>query len=151
MKTNLFLIAFTGLMAMTAMLHAQSGGQFELISSTIDCGGGTSIGGQFTVKDTVGQPDAGKLAGGKFTLEGGFWTGISVAQMPGAPLLKIKFSGSNAILSWPINVTGYSLEEATSIAGAPWISTPQSVMDTASEHTVTVPANGVIKVFRLKK
>lgn len=138
-------------MALPVMLHAQSGGQFALISSTIDGGGGTSSGGQFTVSGTIGQPDAGTLSGGKFILEGGFWTGVTVVQTPGAPVLKIKFIGGNAILSWPIDVTGYSLEEATSLAGVSWLSTPQSVVDAAGEHTVTVPANGVIKVFRLKK
>lgn len=40
---------------------------------TIDGGGGVSMGSGFTVSGTIGQPDAGILAGGGFTLSGGFW------------------------------------------------------------------------------
>jgi hypothetical protein len=31
-----------------------------------------------------------------------------------------------------------------------WTSTPQQVVDTATEHTVTVPAGALMKCFRLK-
>jgi hypothetical protein len=44
---------------------------------TIDGGGGTSTGGNFTLSGTIGQPDAGPvMAGGNFTLSGGFWAGV---------------------------------------------------------------------------
>jgi hypothetical protein len=49
-----------------------------------------------------------------------------------------------------VGVTGFALEEAAAVGGA-WSITPQGVIDTAAEHTVTVPAIGVMKVFRLKK
>ncbi len=42
---------------------------------TVDGGGGTSTGGQFTLSGTIGQPDAGTMSGGSFTLLGGFWSG----------------------------------------------------------------------------
>jgi len=132
------------------LAKAQSGGSFDLSWHKVSAGGGSSSGGQFTVSGTIGQLDAGTLEGGQFKLEGGFWSGVSVVQTPGAPLLKIKLVGSNAVLSWSIGISGYSLEEATS-AGGTWEATPQSIVDTAAEHTVTVPANGIIKVFRLKK
>src|SRR5690242_9846728 len=35
---------------------------------TVDGGGGTSMGGVFSVSGTVGQPDAGRLSGGNFTV-----------------------------------------------------------------------------------
>lgn len=41
---------------------------------TIDGGGATVIdGGGYEVGGAIGQPDAGKLAGGNYTLTGGFW------------------------------------------------------------------------------
>ena len=40
---------------------------------TIDGGGGTSTGGVFSVSGTIGQPDAGVMSGGNFTVQGGFW------------------------------------------------------------------------------
>ncbi len=52
---------------------------YELTWSTIDGGGGTSSGGPYTLTGTIGQPDAGEMAGGDYMLAGGFW--------PGGPLL----------------------------------------------------------------
>ena len=143
--------ALAAALCLPALAHAQSGGPFDLSWSTIDGGGGTSSGGQFTVSGTAGQPDAGTLSGGQFSVTGGFWSFLSVVQTSGAPLLKIKLVGTNAVVSWPLSVTGFSLQETTNVKSGPWSATPQSVVDTATEHTVTVPANGVVKVFRLKK
>ncbi|HEX2837614.1 MAG TPA: hypothetical protein VHN77_05760 [Phycisphaerales bacterium] len=42
---------------------------------TIDCGGGTSTGGTFSLSGTIGQPDAGAMSGGTFQLNGGYWVG----------------------------------------------------------------------------
>lgn len=50
--------------------------QFELDWHTIDGGGGTSSGGAFALSGTIGQPDAGMMSGGSFTLVGGFWGGV---------------------------------------------------------------------------
>jgi hypothetical protein len=41
---------------------------------TIDGGGGTSTGGLFALQGTAGQPEAGTMTGGPYTLTGGFWT-----------------------------------------------------------------------------
>lgn len=64
------------LLTISAFVPAQqSGGDFEITSSTIDSGGGTSVGGQFSLSGTIGQPDAtSKISsGGDFVLAGGFW------------------------------------------------------------------------------
>jgi hypothetical protein len=53
--------------------QATASGGFELSWSTVDGGGGTSSGGDFVLRGTIGQPDAGDLSGGDFTLRGGFW------------------------------------------------------------------------------
>ncbi len=45
---------------------------------TIDGGGGLSTGGTFTLEGTIGQPDAGEMSGGDYTLSGGFWPGGSI-------------------------------------------------------------------------
>jgi cell division septation protein DedD len=61
---------------------AQSGGPYDLSWSTIDGGGHTfSTGGSYSLGGTAGQPDAGALSGGVYTLVGGFWPGIS-AETP---------------------------------------------------------------------
>jgi len=50
---------------------------------TIDGGGGQSSGGAYSLTGTVGQPDAGAMAGGDYELLGGFW--------PGGPLCLVDF------------------------------------------------------------
>lgn len=155
MKLNRITSSLLGasiLAGFTAIARAQSGGAFDLSWSTIDGGGGTSAGGQFSLSGTIGQPDAGAaaLTGGQFSLTGGFWSFLRVVQTSGAPLLKIKLVGANAVLSWPLNATGFFLQETPSLSAPVWTSAPQSVVDTATEHTVTVPAIGLMKSFRLK-
>jgi hypothetical protein len=55
---------------------AQSGGSYDLTWSSVDGGGYTfSQGGAYTLAGTAGQPDAGLLTGGDYTLGGGFWGG----------------------------------------------------------------------------
>ena len=50
-----------------------TGDEFDLSWHTVDGGGGTSSGGDFVLRGTIGQHDAGDLSGGDFTLRGGFW------------------------------------------------------------------------------
>jgi hypothetical protein len=59
------------------MVVAQSGGDYDLSWNTVDGGGATfSIGGDYTLGGTIGQPDAGAMGGGDYSLSGGFWGGI---------------------------------------------------------------------------
>ena len=56
---------------------AQSGGGYDLTWSTVDGGGATfSSGGDYSLGGTAGQPDAGPLEGGEYSLLGGFWGGV---------------------------------------------------------------------------
>jgi hypothetical protein len=49
-------------------------GTMEITRSTIDGGGLMfSTGGDFELSGTIGQPDAGVMAGDNFELTGGFW------------------------------------------------------------------------------
>ena len=67
---------------------AQSGGPYDLTWSTVDGGGWTfSTGGTYSLGGTVGQPDAGVLEGGAYTLTGGFWGGASAVNRLYLPLL----------------------------------------------------------------
>jgi hypothetical protein len=57
---------------------AQAEGGYEINWWTVDGGGGESTGEGYTLKGTIGQPDAGYLEGGEYALHGGFWRkGIS--------------------------------------------------------------------------
>ena len=64
-----------------ATARAQSGGAYDLRHNTIDGGGATgSFGGAYKLGGTIGQPDAGRLSGGAYSLSGGFWAGIQVVD-----------------------------------------------------------------------
>jgi hypothetical protein len=62
-------------LALTAATAA-FGQDFSISWFTIDGGGGTSTGGDFSLSGTIGQHDAGgPMTGGDFSLTGGFWAG----------------------------------------------------------------------------
>lgn len=61
------------------MAIAQTGTDYDLSWWTADGGGHTlSTGGGYRLGGTAGQPDAGVLEGGGYTLGGGFWRGGEV-------------------------------------------------------------------------
>ncbi len=58
---------------------AQTGTDYDLSWWTVDGGGSTlSTGGDYRLGGTAGQPDAGVVKGGGYTLGGGFWRGGEV-------------------------------------------------------------------------
>jgi hypothetical protein len=40
-------------------------------------GGGNSAGGGFALSGTVGQLDAGRMSGGSYSVDGGFWASLA--------------------------------------------------------------------------
>ena len=136
---------FTCLTAVFVAARVCHGQQFQIDWSSIDGGGGTSTGGVYSVSGTIGQPDAGKLSGGNFTLAGGFWGGVSGASPAGAPTLAIQASGGFATISWSPTAPGYVLQSSDSLASAVWTNAPSG-----SSNPVIVPASGSSRFFRLK-
>jgi hypothetical protein len=97
-------------------------GQYSIDWSTIDGGGGTSTGGVYSVTGTIGQPDAGAMSGGSFSIVGGFWAAYAV-QTPGAPFLSVLRTSTNTIcVWWPVSETTWQLQSATSLvtSGSTW-------------------------------
>src|SRR6476659_694984 len=86
--------------------------QYSIDWFTIDGGGGTSSGGPYTLSGTIGQPDAGNLAGGNYTLIGGFWGGVFAVQQLGAPTLYIRPAGVGQVtISWDPGTPGFVLQD----------------------------------------
>ncbi len=142
--------------ASPAITHAQQGGRFS-IKSTVIAGGGlksASANRRFQMSATVGQPEAApvlKSDNSRFAVEPGFWHGITVVQTQGSPLLRIRAGASGTvILSWPVASTGFVLEETSALGAVKWTPTQATVVDTATEHTITVPAAGIVKCYRLR-
>lgn len=73
-KISYSLLSLVSLTSAIALAQI-SGDGFEITKSTIDNGGGTSTGGEFSLTGTIGQPDATlQLSGGSgWLLAGGFW------------------------------------------------------------------------------
>jgi hypothetical protein len=68
--------AQSGAEASAALPSGMNGAGYTLNWNTIDGGGTTfSVGGRYGLAGTIGQADAGQLAGGPYTLVGGFWGG----------------------------------------------------------------------------
>jgi hypothetical protein len=129
-------------------LRAQS---FSIDWFTIDGGSGTSTGGVYSVSGTIGQPDAGAMSGGNFSIDGGFWGIIAAVQTPGAPLLTITRSNSFAIVSWPDTATGFRLENNNNLSLTNgWATTPQARSTNAGVISITVPATTGNNFYRLK-
>ncbi|MDQ6632208.1 MAG: hypothetical protein M3Y82_10715 [Verrucomicrobiota bacterium] len=117
---------------------------------TIDGGGGTSTGGVYLVSGTIGQPDAGRMTGGAYTLDGGFWGIIAAIQTPGAPLLTITRSNNFAIVSWPDTATGFRLENnGDLLITNGWATAPQTRSTNGGQISIVVPAVGN-NFYRLK-
>lgn len=55
--------------------RSAAGQALNLSWRTLDAGGGVSAAGVTALQGTVGQPDAGILAGGTYAVVGGFWRG----------------------------------------------------------------------------
>jgi len=136
-------------------LLAQSGGSYDLSWSTID-GGGVSSGGAYSLSGTIGQPDAGQLAGGGYTLSGGFWGVIAAIQTEGAPLLTVSRSDGSVVVKWPFPATSFVLQQTTALVSPPstilWTDVTSPAADhVGSDWTVTIPSPAGNRFFRLRK
>jgi uncharacterized membrane protein len=83
MKTVLFVtIIILALVLPYSQANARSDATYQLVQSYIGPGGSGSA-GIYTVSSSVGQPAAGEVSAGSYTLGGGFWGGgiiVPVAQ-----------------------------------------------------------------------
>ncbi len=116
-------------------------------------GGGTSTGGVYAVAGTIGQPDAGAMSGGPFTLTGGFWGLIAAVQTPGAPLLSVTRSNSTVIMTWPLPATGWLLHATTNLvtSGSVWTEIPPPYQTSGVNLQFTEPSPAGNRFHRLFK
>jgi len=125
---------------------------FSIDWFTIDGGGGTSTGGVYSISGTSGQPDAGHMSGGNFTLDGGFWGIMAAVQSIGVPQLNIQLTGTNTVMvSWPSPSTGFNLQQNTNLDAATWASPPESVTDNGTLKFIIVNPPLGDRFYRLSK
>jgi hypothetical protein len=146
-KTSLLAVML--LLAFAGLAGAQN---YKIDWYKIAGGGGTSTGGTYQIIGTIGQPDAGgAMSGGQYSVTGGFWSLISVVQMPGAPNLIIVPNGANSVkILWPDPATNrFTLQQNANLATANWTTSGYAVTNGFGTNfcTITPPAGNLF--FRL--
>ena len=140
MKKNLLSV-----LAGALLLPVLANAQYAIDWFTIDGGGGASSSGSLTLSGTIGQPDAGTLSGGNYTLQGGFWPGIVVPATGEAPALFIQLSGASLIILWS-PTTGFSLEQSSTLLPGSW-----APAASGADNPATIPLGSGPTFYRLKK
>lgn len=137
-------------LAMTALTaRAQS---YSVDWYTIAGGGGTSTGSVYSVTGTIGQPDAGYMSGGNYSINGGFWGVIAAVQTPGAPLLSVFKTTTNTVLvSWLYPSTGFSLQQNSALGTTNWVSVTNSPVQVGAQLQVIVQPPAGNRFYRLVK
>jgi len=143
------LLGLASVLALATITRAQD---YRIDWWTVDGGGGTSTGGTYSMSGTTGQPDAGQMSGGDYTVSGGFWSILAVVPTPGAPLLTITRTVTNTVVvSWPSPSTGWNLQQNTNLNTSTWVSPPESVTDNGSiKYIIVSPPTGN-RFYRLQK
>jgi hypothetical protein len=117
---------------------------------TIDGGGGTSTGGVFSVTGTIGQPDAGHMSGGSYTVDGGFWGIIAAVQLPGSPLLNVFISNTNSVIvSWPAASGSFSLQQNSNLSTTTWTTVTNMVNLVGTNNQVKIAPPVGNRFYRL--
>jgi hypothetical protein len=118
---------------------------------SIDGGSGESSGGGFSASGTIGQPVAGELSGGEFSLLTGFWSIAVPAQVPEAPALRVQAGGNQVLLAWPASATGFQLETTSQIAPPAWSLVDGTPVVIEGEHRILLTRHPGQWFFRLRK
>jgi len=153
---NLSRFVFIFWLPLVAAPHASTRAQVLSVNPfTLDGGGGTSSSsnGLFRIDGTLGQPDAGRMSGGPFSVLGGFWSMVSIVPTGGAPKLTVEREAkSNAlIVSWPSPSSGWRLEQNQDLTQGTWKPMNQPPVDDGARNLILInPPVGQV-YFRLTK
>jgi hypothetical protein len=145
-------LAGVTVLALLMMTVAASAQTYSVDWYSIDGGGGTSTGGVYSVTGTIGQPDAGHMSGGNYSLDGGFWGIIAAVQTTNAPFLSVSLTLTNTVLIyWAYPSTGFNLQQNPVLGTANWTSVPDAPAQVGQQWQVIVPAPAGNRFYRLLK
>jgi hypothetical protein len=148
MKTPVFILI--GLVAGAISTPAQ---QYSIPWFTVDGGGGTATNAAYSLTGTLGQPDAGFMSGGGFTLVSGFWGIVAPVQTPGAPNLSISRLNNSIRLTWPGAADGWLLQTTTNLLATTmqWTDLPPPYQTQGTNTLFTEPWPHTNRFYRLHK
>ena len=137
---------------LAALLANSALADYSINWFTFDSGGGTSAGGTYVLSGTAGQPDAGKLTGGNYTLVGGFWGGIGAAQIPAAPQLRIAINAQRTTITvaWPDPSTDFVLQQNGDLRTTSWSDVGATPVVVNGEKQVAISLPAANRFYRLK-
>ena len=140
-------LACAGLLALAARAQPYSMDWFK-----VSGGGGSSTGGVYDLTATIGQHDAGmSMAGGRYSLTGGFWSLLAVIQTPGVPNLTVGSSGNNVTVSWP-DTGDYTLQQNGDLAvPGGWTASGYSITTANGTNSITIAFPTGNLFFRLRQ
>jgi hypothetical protein len=149
MKSFLAIVVLSAAFVFPGSLHAQ----YSINWYSIGGGGGSSSGtsgtNTYKVSGTIGQPATATLSGGGYSITGGFWSIVAAVQIPGAPLLSVMKSGTQAVVSWSATATGFILEQSSTLLSNSWTGSTATLSTNGGIISVTVPATSGYQFFRL--
>ena len=105
-------------------------------------------GSGFTVLQSSGGFSGPVVSGNNLYVERS-GTLFSIALPIAWPQLSIVPAGANVILSWPTNVTGFTLQTTTDLASSSWTTNLASPVLVNGQNTVTNPITGTQLFYRL--
>ena len=145
-------LASATVLTLVMMALAAGAQNYSVDWYSIDGGGGTSTGGVFSVTGTIGQPDAGHMSGGNYSLDGGFWGIIAAVQTPGAPFLSVSLTPTNTVLVyWPYPSTGFNLQQNGVLGTTNWTSVTNAPAQNGQQWQVIVQPPSGNRFYRLLK
>jgi hypothetical protein len=124
-----------------------SGQQFNIAWHSIDGGGGTSAGGVYRLSATIGQPDAGQMSGGNYSLTGGFWS-VPVTQTPAPALAVERLATGGLRVFWAAPAIDWVLDETpdlTTDVATPWTHVAFPVPNQLHTHFGDHPTHGQLQ------
>jgi uncharacterized delta-60 repeat protein len=122
-------------------------------NGSLDLGFNPGIGADGVVSSIALQPDGNVLIGGDFNTINGVERRY-VARLYGdyRPLLTLSQLNASAVLSWSVSAPDFKLQESTNLALAnAWLPVARSPITNGAQISVTMPAAGERKFFRLWK
>jgi len=143
-------ILFTLFLLIATSVTAQSyrGGK-----SAVQAGGGTSRGGDYEIKGSIGlTKKSPALKNQDYALNGGVLIMFTAVQSPEAPRLNIAVTATNTVvITWAAAAPDYLLEQNGDAITAAWSNVGLAPVANGENQQVILPITPGNKFFRLRK
>jgi len=140
-------------LAASAFVACAAGAQtFALDWFAIAPAGGASSGGSYQLAATLGQPLAGTMQGGAYSVVGGFDSVLGELAPAQLPRLRLALAPPNSVqVSWPAAAQGWVLQQSSNLGpAASWTDVTATVVVIGTDSTVTLPRTVSGQFFRLR-